>query len=258
MSKQQKTRKMSSNVLEEEVKALGGDKKDLELVLGVQSDEESVISLNQDQDGVNDVKLQKDLKSFIGELGLGGMDSGDIMETDAEDSIEDDDQESEQESSVEDEILDSVQQNQHQVKSAGKESLGDMILPPSSQWYTNRVRISQSSGKNEVVLNKSKIVKILYEYAQTVQAQEAKAYENMKFKQSKTEAVFFRQMVKKGTLSDKVGALSLAIKEAPVHNLQYLQSLITPFNQILSRQGRAGQGRAGQGRAGQGRAGQER
>ncbi|KAI3651820.1 hypothetical protein MP228_003123 [Amoeboaphelidium protococcarum] len=235
MSKQQKTRKMSSSVLEEEVKALGGDKKDLELLLGVQSDEESVISLNQDQDGVNDVKLQKDLKSFIGELGLGGMDSGDIMETDAEDSVEDHDQESEQESSVEDAILETVQQNQHQVKSAGKESLGDMILPPSTQWYTNRVRIPQSSGKNEVVLNKSKIVKILYEYAQTVQAQEAKAYENMKFKQSKTEAVFFRQMVKKGTLSDKVGALSLAIKESPVHNLQYLQSLITPFNQILSK-----------------------
>ncbi|KAI3636823.1 hypothetical protein MIR68_005090 [Amoeboaphelidium protococcarum] len=238
MSKYQKTRKMSSSVLEEEVKALGGDKKDLELVLGVQSDEESVISLHQNEDGVNDVKLQKDLKSFIGELGLGGMDSDDIMETDAEDSVEDDDQESDEESSVEDEILETVQQIQHQVKSAGKESLGVMIMPPSSQWYKTRVRIPQSSGKNEkyeVVLNKSKIVKVLYEYAQTVQAQEAKAYENLKFKQNKTEAVFFRQMVKKGTLSDKVGALSLAIKESPVHNLQYLQSLIAPFNQVLSK-----------------------
>ena len=213
-------------VLQEEVFALGGTAEDISLFNGVQSESEfeDVGPQGVDRDSAKgQTGLQKGLKNILNEITLAqGAANGDGPPA----------SDSEEEASRED------------LTSRNKIPTPSSTVPPprdavtidmsrdgqSNLAFEARADWLNSPGPN---IDRSKAPAFtlprysldqLHDYAKSLLNAENESYK--KNQQSKSSQNFYSTVIASGTLSDKISALTLAVQESPVHNVNALETLV--------------------------------
>ncbi|OMJ23981.1 Ribosome biogenesis protein MAK21 [Smittium culicis] len=111
---------------------------------------------------------------------------------------------------------------------SGKKS--NLLIEPSTQWYNHNITIANSKNLNENS-NDLEALSNSEKYARDLLDLENKTYEN-KRKHGKNSSMtsndmdFVSSILKTGTLSDKISALTLLVQESPIHNLSSINTLM--------------------------------
>ena len=102
---------------------------------------------------------------------------------------------------------------------------GKLVFPPESQWYAALPPLQQP-GKPLATPSVSQI-STLTERAATLLANDAAAYQaSSAFTgNSASDSHFLHTILSKGTLSDRLSALTLLVQASPLHNTKALETL---------------------------------
>ncbi|TEA10375.1 Ribosome biogenesis protein NOC1 [Colletotrichum sidae] len=219
---------LSRDALLEEIRALGGNENDLQLIEDIDSDQEAVAtSCGAEEDGpAVDGALRNELAAFAAQLGLQQYHEKDYME------------DSEQEPSRGDEKEEAI------GGSSSVRTLGGFLEPstlgvsltetkasvkkqfkfePRPDWHGASLAGLPEPATPELndyagATNSLKL------YAQDLLDADAMAYSKSVLASSSRK--FLSTIMSSGTLSDKVSALTLAIQESPLHNVKAFESLL--------------------------------
>ncbi|OMJ17470.1 Ribosome biogenesis protein MAK21 [Smittium culicis] len=127
----------------------------------------------------------------------------------------------------EDESMVTVKQSSISTMSGKKSNL---LIEPSTQWYNHNNTIANSKNLNEIS-NDLEALSNSEKYARDLLDLENRTYEN-KRKHGKNSSMtsndmdFVSSILKTGTLSDKISALTLLVQESPIHNLSSINTLM--------------------------------
>ena len=213
----------SNETLRREIKALGGTEEDFELVTGVASDSEV-----EGATGVEtDKGLSRESEKVINRLG--------VAEARQDDDEEDSEEEEEEESSVKDSKLNNAQTNGNTNKIPINETLPSMsstkskkdptplLFEPLSEWHAADLPLIAHSADAPAL--PPDLVQRLHEYAKSLLDEENQAYSTSQ-RSASSSTQFYSTIMSTGTLSDKIGALTLSVQESPLHNIKALDSLL--------------------------------
>ncbi|KAJ9613028.1 RNA-binding ribosome biosynthesis protein mak21 [Cladophialophora chaetospira] len=205
------------NVLEREMKELGGTAEDLDLLAGI--DSESEVEGDTPKTAVE--TLDKGLKNILKEIAL------------AQGEVEEDEQAAGEPEESEPDIVVGGPQKASTSKSApgpqqeptkrGKKSQTQYICDPKPEWYDVAEPDVDTETSPKYTISKDSIDQ-LHDYAKSLLDEE-----NEKFKisqESSSAQSFYNTVITSGTLSDKISALTLAVQESPIHNVKALETLI--------------------------------
>lgn len=226
--------------LKREVLALGGDEDDLKLFEGVDSDDEQAFNKSEQKDPA----LMKDLKELYKSLDFnsaqpqadeeeeeeaqkGDDKDSDIEEADnngsetdekAASASEDDEQEDSEEEASEEGDEESNQGEDvdplSEIDPNGPfAQIPQWFLQPLPQLTKSKANVGKSLATDGQIARSQKL---LEELPKTVSSSSAVSASDKKF---------LDQMLKSGTLNDRVSALALLIAESPIHNISSLESL---------------------------------
>ncbi|KAL1883859.1 hypothetical protein VTK73DRAFT_7647 [Phialemonium thermophilum] len=221
--------KRPSTTLLDEIKALGGDERDLELIANIDSDVEDGSTEEEVQELGTNTRLDKsfrdELAKFASSLGFenvpqdDGETDGSVVEEDQSDveGQNDDDDDLSVDAARGDEPLSAPQKETHRKKA------GNLIFEPIPDWYTLNTDGFPSPLSDDIKSYSSAIVN-LKSYAQSLLEEDASAYSAIQASSSTHK--FMSTIMSSGTLSDRVSALTLAVQESPVHNVKAFESLI--------------------------------
>ena len=214
----------SNEILRREITALGGTEEDLELVAGVNSDSEV-----EGTTGVEtDKGLSRELEKVIDGLGI-----AEALQDDEEDESEEG--EEEEEPSVKDREPNNVSTRGNANKIPINETLSStsstkskkdqstLLFEPLSEWHAAELPVlSQSTDAPALPPD---LVQRLHEYAKSLLDEENQAY-STSHRSASSSQQFYSTIMSTGTLSDKIGALTLSVQESPLHNIKALESLL--------------------------------
>ncbi|KAF4974503.1 hypothetical protein FZEAL_8599 [Fusarium zealandicum] len=210
-SSDKKSSKIDNDALLEEIKALGGDERDLELIKDIDSDDED---FTQDSKAV-DKSLKDELAALSKQLGFAEVEVSEASEDEEEE--EEDDAEEE-----DDDEFDEVETAK--AKEPAPKKFGNLAFEPRADWHSAELRKlpgliddGPSSFKGSV--------EALKQYAQTLLEEDATKYRSSLFASSSHK--FLSTIMSSGTLTDKVSALTLAVQESPVHNIRAFDALMS-------------------------------
>jgi ribosome biogenesis protein MAK21 len=247
-----KPTKTPSSTLLEEIRALGGDENDLELIANVDSDAEEGEGPNKAKDAEEEVddKFKSELAKFAASLGLEKLRQEVEEESEAEDeageAAEPDEEEEEAEEEDEEEQQPPAPLERPEPparEERNKDVHGKLVSKPLSNlslWPDQYVNVDQMfeprpdwhafienlpAPSSEEVKHLSTIITNLKAHAKSLLEEDAAAYQ--KSQASSSTRKFMSTIMSSGTMSDKVSALTLAIQESPVHNIKAFENLIT-------------------------------
>ncbi|CAM1507331.1 Fc.00g069720.m01.CDS01 [Cosmosporella sp. VM-42] len=205
------TAEKSSNddneALLEEIKALGGDESDFELIKDLDSDNEDYV---KDSKKPVDKTLKDELAALSKELGLAEMEPSEASD---EDEGADEDGEDEEDDEDDDEEEDAVP-----VK------VGNQTFEPRADWHAAKLPKLPVPNSDELGSVKGSI-EALKQHANILLEADAAKYKSSIFATSSHK--FLSTIMSSGTLTDKVSALTLAVQESPVHNIRAFDALLT-------------------------------
>ncbi|KND90402.1 Ribosome biogenesis protein MAK21 [Tolypocladium ophioglossoides CBS 100239] len=207
-----KDRKEDQAALLAEIKALGGDEKDLELINEVDSEDEDFV---KDSKRPVDKRLKEELAALSKELGFAEIEpeaASDVNEGEEEDEDdgEDDDEEDDTESGA------------HERN--GNRKPGGMTFEPLADWHSAGLRNLPGPTSDQLGPFMGS-VESLKQHAKALLDEDAGKYRTSVFASSSHK--FLSTIMSSGTLTDKVSALTLAIQESPVHNTRAFDALMT-------------------------------
>ncbi|KAH8905094.1 CBF-domain-containing protein [Coniochaeta sp. PMI_546] len=231
---QAKPAKTPSSTLLEEIRALGGDENDLELIENVDSDAEEGDGSKQAKDTeaeVDDI-FKNELAKFAASLGLEKLrqeveaeseadeeeEEVEEPEADAEEEVEEDEEEEEPQQPARQERLEAPAREER-----NKDKNGKLMFEPRPDWHAFTENLPAPSSEETKHL--TSIITNLKAHAKTLLEEDAAAYQ--KSQASSSTRKFMSTIMSSGTMSDKVSALTLAIQESPVHNIKAFENLIT-------------------------------
>ncbi|ROW17988.1 hypothetical protein VPNG_00403 [Cytospora leucostoma] len=227
--KPQKSAKDRKLELLEEIKALGGDENDLDLVAGIDSDAEEGQGPkpSKTSEGVDDKALKNELAKFAAGLGFEQVLDEAVASEDEAEEPEADEPEEEAEESEAEQSEDEPEQEaeappaeEPQKRSAA----GKLIFDPRPDWYALSQDNLPSPSADDTPRNFHTTINSLKDYAKTLLEADAAAYKTTVAASSTRK--FMTTIMTSGTMSDKVSALTLAVQESPVHNIKALENLI--------------------------------
>ncbi|EQK99643.1 CCAAT-box-binding transcription factor [Ophiocordyceps sinensis CO18] len=192
-----------------EIKALGGDEQDLELINEVDSDDEDYI---KDSKRSVDKTLKQDLSALSKELGFAEMEP-----EEASDEGEGDDEEGEDDD-------DDGTSPAEAKKGPASRKPGGMIFEPLAEWHAASLGKLPSPTSHQLGPFTSS-VESLKKHAKSLLDQDAAKYRTSIFASSSHK--FMSTIMSSGTLTDKVSALTLAVQESPVHNIRASDALLS-------------------------------
>ncbi|RKF79583.1 Ribosome biogenesis protein NOC1 [Golovinomyces cichoracearum] len=216
----------SKETLLREILALGGTQEDLDLVGSVASDSEEELGKPSDP-LVDEKSFKNELDAFVAKLGIKPADS----EIDAEPSLVTQHEEPKRKSGSS--LPTSAGQN---AKFAGVNKELDSPLPPESKgsnrlifearpdWHAAPLPTLPSHEVENPELYNDAIVN-LKEYASKLLEIDSNLYASKHLSSSSSQR-FLSTIMKSGTLSDKVSALTLVIQESPVHTTKSFENLL--------------------------------
>ena len=201
------------NVLEQEMKLLGGTAEDLDLLAGADSESEV------EGDTLNDnlESLDKGMKNILKEIALAQGDVGDDERS--ADALEDDEQDDNSEAAR----LSSTSVPEEKPAKGQRGTKGQFTSEPRPEWF--EMAEPKVDVDKFLKYNMSKdLIDQLHKYAQSLLDEENQKFKNSQ--QSSSAHSFYNTVITSGTLSDKISALTLAVQESPVHNVKALETLI--------------------------------
>ncbi|ROW11490.1 hypothetical protein VMCG_01495 [Cytospora schulzeri] len=226
--KPQKTAEERKAELLEEIKALGGDEHDLDLVAGIDSDaEEGQTKPSKGSDDMDKV-LKNELAKFAAGLGFEQVRDEVVATDDEEEEAEEAAEEVAEEVEGEESEDESEQEQEKEETPPAEEpkkrnGAGKLVFDPQPEWHSlSQEKLPLPSADD--IRNFSSTINSLKDYAKALLESDAAAY-NSTVAASSTRK-FMSTIMSSGTMSDKVSALTLAVQESPVHNIKALDNLI--------------------------------
>ncbi|CAK7268098.1 RNA-binding ribosome biosynthesis protein mak21 [Sporothrix epigloea] len=229
----------------DEIKALGGDEADFDLVDGIDSDAEEGGGgkAAADEDLSLDAAFQSELAKFAAGLGFDEVREDDEAEEEQEEE-EVEEEEGEGEENEEESEDDGVEEEDQRVEESIVEApkpqaakpavstdpflpknpkFSQLVVEPRSDWHMAEAGalpapISDDIGRLSPTINSLKA------HAETLLEADATAYRNITSASSSHR--FMSTIMTSGTMSDKVSALTLEIQEAPIHNYKAFENLL--------------------------------
>ncbi|KAF4464643.1 Ribosome biogenesis MAK21 [Fusarium albosuccineum] len=226
-SSDKKSSKIDNDALLEEIKALGGDERDLELIQDIDSDDEDQ-GFAQDSKAV-DKGLKDELAAFSKQLGFAEVEMSEASDQDeedddgAEEEEEDDEDEGEGDDSEPEEAEDD-EEEAPPAKETVPKKVGNLTYEPRADWHAAELRKLPGPTADGPVSYKGSI-ESLKQHAQTLLEVDATKYRSSVFASSSHK--FLSTIMSSGTLNDKVSALTLAVQESPVHNIRAFDALMS-------------------------------
>ncbi|KAG6313548.1 hypothetical protein E4U44_002512 [Claviceps purpurea] len=202
-----------------EIKALGGDEQDLELINGVDSDDETSVKESTDR---IDKALKDDLAALTKELGFSTLAPEVAIESEPEEDEEMDDEESSGDDDISEDGSDAEEESPTETKRVKK--VGDMTFEPRADWHAYKLPQLPAPTVDTLgaFVGAADALKM---HAQTLLENDSNKYRTSIFASSSHK--FLSTIMSSGTLTDKVSALTLAIQESPVHNIRAFDALLT-------------------------------
>ncbi|KAK8918110.1 Ribosome biogenesis protein NOC1 [Metarhizium anisopliae] len=203
-----------------EIRALGGDEKDLELINGVDSDDETY---GKESGGAVDKDLKDELLALSKELGFADIDPEVMIAADEQpyEVNDDEDEEEGEDSAHEGEDDDADDMETEAIKRIRKP--GDMIFEPRADWHAYKLAKLPKPTVDQLGPFAG-TVEALKTHAKTLLESDCNKYKNSVFASSSHK--FLSTIMSSGTLTDKVSALTLAVQESPVHNIRAFDALM--------------------------------
>ncbi|PQK09342.1 hypothetical protein BB8028_0001g14120 [Beauveria bassiana] len=206
--------KADQEALLAEILALGGDEDDLELINGIDSDDELV----GESKAPVDKKLRDELEALSKKLGF-----SEFVPQEASEASEDEDGEEAEREEVEDEEGDEDDDDQEEEKIPESRHLGNLTFEPRADWHAYKLAKLPSPITEDAGPFFSPI-QALKQHAQSLLEKDADKYRTSVFASASHK--FLSTIMTSGTLTDKVSALTLAIQESPVHNIRAFDALM--------------------------------
>ena len=97
-------------------------------------------------------------------------------------------------------------------------------MRPLSEWHAAYLPPISASPKTQIQLPQD-LIDGLHEHAKALLEEENRSYKDTQ-RSISSSYQFYTTIISSGTLSDKIGALTLSIQESPLHNVKALESLI--------------------------------
>ncbi|KAK0633327.1 CBF/Mak21 family-domain-containing protein [Immersiella caudata] len=211
------------NILLKEILALGGDEDDYNLIANVDSGDEGGQAPAPKSSSSNqlDSALQEELATFASALGF-------------QQHRPDDEDDEEADASEDDEEPEPVETTQKNQKAKGEEKpaavadtrqtkSGKLVFEPRADWYSVDTTGLLSTVPSDSAAPRAAIAS-LKAFAEELLDQDASTFATQQ--SSRSTQKFMSTIMKSGTYSDKVSALTLSIQESPVHNCKAFESLI--------------------------------
>ena len=213
----QRKREKASALLLREIKALGGDSTDLDLLKDVLLSDES--DHEQEVRKIDETALKNDLSQFMKKFDFKGI-------------LEIQDEEEQQEISMvsksnvvqEQKIIDEIAAESEIPIMSG----ASLIVNTDQKWFDKLSSSKQESNVNDIKSSKqeSQVNDILMiekrQLAQKLWDTDIATFK-LASKKSKVDHSFITNILKNGTLGDKISALTLLVQESPVHNFLVLR-----------------------------------
>ncbi|KAI8835010.1 CBF/Mak21 family-domain-containing protein, partial [Chytriomyces cf. hyalinus JEL632] len=99
----------------------------------------------------------------------------------------------------------------------------ELVFEPTPLWYA--VELAPVKEATVYSATDEALILKMYEKAKALYAEEVQRYDKVKF-QSSSDRNFMKTVLKSGTTTDKISALTLLIQESPLHTLYYLRDQI--------------------------------
>ncbi|GAO14727.1 hypothetical protein UVI_02028590 [Ustilaginoidea virens] len=222
-----------------EIKALGGDEDDLELINAVDSDDETYA---KESTGPVDKSLQEELLALSKELGFANMEPevASEPETESEEDVGEDEGEEDghDDEGDEDEEVTELERSKGNKKpgamvSPGFLSLSQMpatvandrckLFEPQAEWHAYKLTKLPAPTIDQLGPFAG-AVEALKAHAKALLESDASRYKTSVFASSSHK--FLSTIMSSGTLTDKISALTLAVQESPVHNIRAFDALL--------------------------------
>ncbi|KAI9171935.1 Ribosome biogenesis protein NOC1 [Paramyrothecium foliicola] len=203
-----------------EIKALGGDEKDLELINDVDSSDDEY---TKGSDQPVDKRLKDEIAAFSKELGLADHAPSEVSDEDEPEPEVEGEEEEGDGVAEEDAVASDEEQDASEAEDiAGK--IPGLIYQPRADWHASK--LGQLPGPTTDQLGPfTGAVESLKRHATTLLEADAAKYRTSVFASSSHK--FLTTIMSSGTLTDKVSALTLAIQESPVHNVRAFDALMS-------------------------------
>ncbi|KAI9596717.1 CBF/Mak21 family-domain-containing protein [Syncephalis fuscata] len=222
-SKKSNTIDAKNDPLLAEIIALGGNQDDLSLL----DDGEISADEGYEPDGQEDAKLSGEIGNMLKELGLNNKrnvakwstitDDNSDNEEEAEEEEDDDDKDEEtigNKMAVENEIIKATAKNDQNRQ--------PLLIEANSLWYqTTLAPLSETA----LPTLPERQIALLFEKAERLVEADAELYESRPSLGGK-DRTFLRTLLRSGTLSDKVSALTLLVQESPFHAVKTFTALM--------------------------------
>lgn len=221
-----KTPPASQNALLDEIRALGGDEGDLDLVMGVPSDSENEYGESSAPVSQN---MRQELAQFATQLGFSQSDIRDVPPDVEEGDASDSDGGIREAESAD--YLDGPASGSSEKGATVRYSASMMhtrrlivqIFEPRADWHAAPLKKLPAPRSDEVAPHRAAIDS-LREHARKLLDKDSSSYAET-YLASPTHK-FLSTIMSSGTMNDKVSALTLAVQESPVHNIRALEALL--------------------------------
>ncbi|OAP57371.1 hypothetical protein AYL99_08109 [Fonsecaea erecta] len=202
------------DVLEQEMKALGGTSEDLELL--ADADSESEVEGTTPEADLD--KLDKGMRNILKEIALAQGEG-----SDHEGASSDSDGDEADGNILSPEGQGPTAAPERQVGKNGRVMKSQLICEPKPDWYNSPdPDVDRTSPPKHTVSKES--IEELYEYAKALLDEDNNSFKESQ--QSSSANAFYNTVISSGTLSDKISALTLAVQDSPIHNTKALETLI--------------------------------
>ncbi|TLS22665.1 uncharacterized protein PpBr36_05929 [Pyricularia pennisetigena] len=237
-------------MLLEDIKALGGDENDLELVVGIDSDAED--GAEKSTERPLDDGFKSELAKFASALGFdqarAELDDESSANEDEEASEESEEEPEEEDDQDEEDAKDEEHQRLEPREAVEKDEApaslakdpfasttekpeklknrqwaGKLTIEPRPDWHAAPLD-SLPDPESDDVSKFTPAIGSLKTHAQYLVEADANVYNTMI--SSSSQHKFMTTIMSSGTLSDKISALTLAVQESPVHNIKAIDTLI--------------------------------
>ncbi|KAJ3119917.1 hypothetical protein HK098_005025 [Nowakowskiella sp. JEL0407] len=251
-AKSSDTANAPEKILLENILALGGSKEDYELLGDVLSDnevpetEKSGKPKSKKKKNSSDEISESDIQKYLTSLGLNPSkskipvvdDSQIDLEVDQDENDDNESYESEidaEEDEGENEVTEKkpVQSNPQEASESKKSFLkSNLLIDPQQKWYSIAL---DEIPPSETQIPETKIAEV-FEKAKRLLDEETTRYDKAKSSKSSSDREFVSTILKSGTVTDKVSAVTLLIQESPLHTFKLLENNL--FNNMATKKAR--------------------
>jgi len=211
--------------IEEDIRALGGTKEDIDLIADAISESE-LEDVDGDIEEAAEPDFKKELQQLVRQFGVDSAAQKGVLDvSDPEEEI--DNQQSQPETNgiikPTPEASNGVKAASQATKRLGKGHLS-LVFQPQSDWHAVTLPAIPTTSQGRLSLPQDLLERV-HKYARFLLEKENEEYAAHSTTASSAHQ-FYSTIMSTGTLSDKISALTLSVQESPVHNTKALESLV--------------------------------